>query len=125
MAVSMREHLSAWKEAWVEAEDHRELDDEGKQAVLDTLAGIHRAVAGHAEVEAVALANNTPYSSSTTGTDSYIDGVETMLLFSRVQPELMDVLRLELTAGRAATTVSQEPDGRGDLEHLSPHPRNA
>jgi putative ABC transport system permease protein len=75
---------------------------EGEQLAADrqALSELIRAVKGLPDVEAVAVATNTPFSGSMWGDGTRIDGQQVHFLWTLVSQELPEVLRLQLLHGR-------------------------
>lgn len=75
---------------------------EGDQLAADrrTAAGLLTAVRALPEVEAAAFSTNTPYSGSTWGGGTWVQGRSEHYLWTLASPELKDVLGLRLLHGR-------------------------
>jgi putative ABC transport system permease protein len=75
-------------------------EEEQLAADRQALSDLMRAVKGMSDVESVAVATNTPFSGSSWGDGTRIDGKQVHFLWTLASQELPEVLRLQLLHGR-------------------------
>ncbi len=103
------EHDDVWSLA-IDSGTYSTLSDEGKLAAHERATRLAQEVRARPEIEHVsACGYNVPFARSTAQTLNYIQGVREEVEVSEVDPELQEVLDLEVVAGRWL-----EP-GEGDL----------